>query len=63
MTKYKFKVHASETDSKEYVIVAKDGVEAIQELEHLLGVDGHDGTAYYVYVLEPKDQDKRDKNY
>ena len=55
MTKYKFKVHTSETDAKEYVVVAKDGVEAIQELEHLLGVDGHNGTAYYVYVLEPEE--------
>jgi hypothetical protein len=55
MTRYKFKVHTSEVDAKEYTVVAKDGVEAIQGLEHLLGVDGHDGTAYYVYVLEPKD--------
>lgn len=55
MTRYKFKVHTSESDAKEYVMVAKDGVEAIQKLEQLLGVDGHDGTAYYVYVLEPED--------
>lgn len=55
MTRYKFKVHTSETDAEEYMVVAKDGVEAIQELEHLLGVDGHDSTAYYVYVLEPED--------
>lgn len=55
MTRYKFKVYTSETDTKEYTVVAKDGVEAIQELEHLLGVDGHDGTAYYVYVLEPEE--------
>lgn len=55
MTKYKFKVHTSETDAKEYTVLAKDGVEAIQDLEHLLGVDGHNGTAYYVYVLEPRD--------
>lgn len=55
MTRYKFKVHTSEVDAKEYTVVAKDGVEAIQELEHLLGVDGHDGTTYYVYVLESKD--------
>lgn len=55
MEKYKFRVHTSESDSKEYVVMAKDGVEAIQELEHILGVDGHNGTAYYVYMLEPKD--------
>lgn len=55
MTKYKFRVHTSEVDSKEYMVVAKDGAEAIQKLEHLLGVDGHNGTAYYVYVLEPRD--------
>lgn len=55
MEKYKFKVHTSESDAKEYVVIAKDSVEAIQEFEHLLGVDGHNGTAYYVYVLEPKD--------
>lgn len=55
MTRYKFKVHTSEVDAKEYSVVAKDGAETIQELEHLLGVDGHNGTAYYVYVLEPED--------
>lgn len=55
MTKYKFKVYADQNDFKEYTVCAKDGMEAINELEHLLGVDGHDSTAYYVYVLEPED--------
>lgn len=55
MTKYKFKVYTDQNDSKEYTVYAKDGMGAINELEHLLGVDSHDGTAYYVYVLEPKD--------
>lgn len=55
MTKYKFKVYTDQNDFKEYTVCAKDGMEAINELEHLLGVDGHDGTAYYVYVLESKD--------
>lgn len=55
MTKYKFKVYTDQNDFKEHTVCAEDGMKAIQELEHLLGVDGYDGTAYYVYVLEPKD--------
>ena len=55
MTKYKFKVYTDQNDFKEHTVCAKDGMEAINELEYLLGVDGHDGTAYYVYVLEPRD--------
>nr|DAR63076.1 MAG TPA: hypothetical protein [Caudoviricetes sp.] len=55
MTKYKFKVYTDQNDFKEYAVYAKDGMGAINELEHILGVDGHDGTAYYVYVLEPRD--------
>lgn len=55
MTKYKFKVYTDQNDFKEYTVRANDGMGAINELEHLLGVDGHNGTAYYVYVLEPED--------
>lgn len=54
MTKYKFKVYTDQNDFKEYTVYAKDGADAIGELEHLLGVDSHDGTAYYVYALEPE---------
>ena len=50
MTKYKFKVYTDQNDFNEYTVYAKDGADAIGELR--LGVDGHDGTAYYVYVLE-----------
>lgn len=52
MTKYKFKVYTDQNDFNEYMVYTKDGADAIGELERLLGVDGHDGTAYYVYVLE-----------
>ena len=55
MTKYKFKVYTDQNDFKEYAVYAKDGMGAINELERLLGVDGHNGAAYYVYVLEPRD--------
>lgn len=55
MTKYKFKVYTDKDDFNEYTVYANDGMKAINELEHLLGVDGHSGTAHYVYVLEPKD--------